>query len=496
MSKTAEVGRGGLLLSVGNLTGAFLGFLNTLLLTRLLGGDLYGVYSRVITFSFLAMSLLNLGEAWALFRFIPDTESKNRLDERKILFSSALFSRMFYSGIAGFTFILLSGRIAAYIGREDLTSLILLSGLLVFISPVAGLIYSLPIALRMEGFTVVFKVVMNGLICLLTGILLKAGQGVRGALISQIIGNVAAVIVFGMYFVRLIGFKLLKPHEYLKNDVGLIVHGLPMAMLQVSMASTLEVPLTVFSSAGSDIDNAILRASNRYFFAFYIILSSFGTVLIPHLTSKIKNGEAYAFNRYIGFFSFLSCGVLSILIGLSGSLLQLLSPTFTDRWVLSIMGLSFPLMFILPLNMHLAYRGEKKLIGVAPVMLGASFVASYLMKGYGVRYVAMSYPISLIVWFSLILLISGESLSVNSIMRVVLALCSAAISGMLGYIIDSSNINLYVRVPSSALIVGLSYYTLTILLGIVGRIEAEIIEEMMPDPLSRFLRFYYDLLAR
>ncbi len=496
MHKTPNVGRGGLLLSIGNLTGAFLGFLNTLLLTRLLGGELYGVYSRVITFSFLAMSLLNLGEAWALFRFIPDTESKNQLDKRKILFSSALFSRIFYSGIAGSIFILFSGKIATYISREDLTSLIIVSGFLLSISPVAGLIYSLPVALRMESFTVVFKLVMNGLICLLTGVLLKAGQGVMGALISQIIGNLAATIVFGVYFMRLVGFKLLKPYEYLKNNVRLIAHGLPMAMLQVSMASTIEVPLTVFSSTGSNIDNAILRASNRYFFAFYIILSSFGTVLIPHLAGKVKNGEAHIFNRYLGFFSFLSCGVFSILLGMSSGLLQLLSPTFADRWVLSIMGLSFPLMFILPLNMYLAYKGEKKLIGVAPVMLGVSFSASYLMKDYGARTVAISYPISTVVWFLLILLISREPLSLDSLSTMGLSFTSAVIAGMLGYMIDSSGINLYFRVPVSAVIVGISYYTLTILFRIIGEDEAEIIEDMMPEPLSRVLRFYYDLLTR
>ncbi len=496
MGRAVDVGRGGLLLSAGNLTGASLAFLNTLLLTRMLGGDLYGVYSRVITFSFLAMSLLNLGEAWALFRFIPDSESKSLLDERGVLLSSALFSRIFYSGVAGAIFILLSGRIAAYIGREDLSGLILVSGFLVFISPVAGLIYSFPVAMRREGLTVVYKLVMNGLICLLTGILLKAGQGVRGAIVSQIVGNAAAAAIFGIYFVRLAGFKLLGPIEYLKNDISLIVHGLPMAALQVSIASALEVPLTVFSPVGSDIDNAILRASNRYFFAFYIILSSFGTVLIPHLAGKVGNGEENAFKRYIGFFSFLSCGFFSVLLGVSGSLLQLLSPAFTDRWVLSIMGLSFPFMFILPLNMCLAYRGEKKLIIVAPVMIAASSVASYLTRGYGVRYVAMSYPASLIVWFFFILLISGESLGVDYIVKLTLALVSAVASGILGYLIDSSSIELYFRVPVSALIIGVSYYTLTILFGIVGRDEAEIVEKMVPEPLSKFLRSYYNLLSR
>ncbi|HIE23607.1 MAG TPA: hypothetical protein EYP68_05205, partial [Candidatus Korarchaeota archaeon] len=135
-----EIAKGGMLISIARIGSAILGFLNTLLLTRFLGGEIYGFYSRILAPSFfLTRSFSGLGEGQALMKYLPFYKSREEEALASKAFLVALEFRLIVGFIFGFLIVVLSPEIASFL-NVDSASLVRFNGLLVAFSVVSGIL--------------------------------------------------------------------------------------------------------------------------------------------------------------------------------------------------------------------------------------------------------------------------------------------------------------------------------------------------------------------
>jgi len=100
MNESQVVGRGGINLASGRFIGIIAAFFITILTTRMLGPDSYGVFSYVISIPLFVISILNNTVNVGLLKFVPEFAKNGKIGEIKHLFWKVIKISLFSSFIS------------------------------------------------------------------------------------------------------------------------------------------------------------------------------------------------------------------------------------------------------------------------------------------------------------------------------------------------------------------------------------------------------------
>ncbi|HIE22970.1 MAG TPA: hypothetical protein EYP68_01920 [Candidatus Korarchaeota archaeon] len=377
------------------------------------------------------------------------------------------------------------------------------NGLLVAFSVVSGILLTTTIALQRESLYLALllgsRIVRIGLILVLIVLL---DIGVLGAILSIIASYVMICFLALPWTFSHVKPMKLSVTDFLSTLRGLISFGLPAAMQVMMFGISQEIPLVFLASVGSNIENAILRAASTYFIIVAGIVNAFGRAMIPRLGEDMPESSRRAIVlRSMPFFSLISAGMGSLLMGLPKTFMGLLSPELSIGMnVLRIMGFTMFLTSVTPLSSLAMIYGRKELltIGISSIMV-SSFL-SYLLRNMGPNYLSLSYIGSYsVLSVSLLVLAKRMGLSLKETKRGVLgSISSGIITALTLSAVDILIENLILRLFIGLMLFSLVFPLTVVLFSKIKPDQMMRIIEILPLPRSlvQMLRKYLSTLFR
>lgn len=496
--------KGGLLISGGALGSSIIGFLNTLLMVRILGGGGYGAFSRIMAPAFfLIKGATNIGESQALIRFAPHHESRGEIGEVKAYFTSALIFRALYIGVIGALIIVLSPTIARFVGRAELASSVAISGIFISSFAISGILSAASIALKREWLYLLISTATSGLRMLFLLVFVLAFEaGVLGAVFSLAIAQIIAVLSIFPFFLSYPGLSKEGIKTLPRRVKEMASFGLPIAIQIVLSGLSPEIPLLVLASKGTDLENAFLRSSDRYIAAAILLIRSFERALLPHMSEDMAALDRRAIAlKAAPYFAFISMGIGSIFLGMPKTLMALLSPDLVaGATVLRIMGLAILSSSIASLHSLAFVEGRKELALIGIGMLSTSGIASIALSRLGAEWISICYPAIYLSMFLGVLALSRRmGISLGEEMRGLVRLLAATVltAGALS-VLDSFGAPTAVRFILGMVLAILLFPSLAVAFKGLRKEKLIALPELIPLPkfLSVPIRSYVALLAK
>lgn len=209
--------RGGFYLAAASVLAIVFSTLSVLVIARILGSELYGLYSLTMVAPTLITLFTNLGINQGLMKFSASylaKGEKNRL--RKLMFQS--FSIVTILGVIGsLVCFVFSNQFASYIlHRPEISGFVQLTSVLVILQVIFDVTTSAFIGVNKTEYTAIVTIVQSLVYLLLGPALVLSGLSVTGVLIGYVFSYVVASSL-GLY---LLISKVYKPLKQSENELA------------------------------------------------------------------------------------------------------------------------------------------------------------------------------------------------------------------------------------------------------------------------------------
>lgn len=200
-SSLVTIVRGGSLYTVGKVVSDIGEFILHLLVSRVLGAGLYGLFAYGKTLAFTALLLTNLGSDKSIVRYLPQYE--HHPERRRFYLALAwLTSIAGASVVAGGLFVFAPTVNALTLTEPTFVGVLRLFAVILFLDTAGNLVYATFRALEIIEYEVLskrlFKPVMR-VGCV--GVALVAGVGVFGVVVAMVVASVLTLGVAGYLFI-------------------------------------------------------------------------------------------------------------------------------------------------------------------------------------------------------------------------------------------------------------------------------------------------------
>ncbi len=327
-------------LTVARLMTTALGFTVTRLLSQFFSVHDYGTYSQIMLLVSTLSSITVLGMVDAVNYFFCN--QTNDADREKYV--GTIFAlQTIVSTIAGTVVLLLTAPISLYFDNPDVKKLLIFGALLPFLQNLISMLQVLFVSVG-KARLLAFKNLTVSLLRL--GVVLIACllvQRVWLVLLATVVLDVGQIMFF-LLLLRREGCRVAVRRADLSLVKPILSYSIPMAAFIVLNTINRDCDKYVIS-AFTDTETLAVYTNAAKVLPFDIIMQSFCTVLLPHITRSIAAGEmenARKLYKYFVEITYISTGILACgALAAAPNLMELL---YTDKYL---SGLSVFIVYIL-----------------------------------------------------------------------------------------------------------------------------------------------------
>jgi stage V sporulation protein B len=365
--------RGSIILMIGQIASSLISAVTVIFIARIIGADGYGEYTIAIIPVSIATLIQDLGISTALTRFCARYRSEDKREDLKDVVRTGLLFTGLSSAVISLILFAFSGLIAAnFLHRPDLEYLVRAASFTVFGTGLYTSVQAIFVGFELMGLRSLTQVIWSATRGVLAVILVLAGLGSFGAVVSYTTGYMMAGLLGILMVILFIKFKSgstqFKPASTLR---GLLIYGLPIyagtligsGMTQLSNTlMTLNVQTDLIGNYGAAQNFGVLVS---------FLTMPIGMVLFP-MFSKIRRDNTQLkqlFQSAVKYTSLVTTPVVMLLILLSAPLIQLI---YGHDYPYSALYLSFYLLIFAfeglggtSLNYLLLGLGETKAIFIS-----------------------------------------------------------------------------------------------------------------------------------
>ena len=236
MSELIEYARqsvkGGLELSVGMAISTAISALGTIIITRLLSPDEYGLYTVAMVPAMMIGLFRDWGVNSAVVRYVPYYRARGEEDRVKAVLKAGLTFAVFTGLLFAFFTLGISNFVSDIVLKKpSVAPLIRISAIWVFSMALFNLSWSALIGferMRLNGIVLVLQSVMR---CIISPLLVLLGYGALGAMIGYSISRLFAALLLVILVMRIYG-QIKADMQYSTKDVLalLLSYGFPLAI--------------------------------------------------------------------------------------------------------------------------------------------------------------------------------------------------------------------------------------------------------------------------
>ncbi|MBQ8028909.1 MAG: polysaccharide biosynthesis protein [Clostridia bacterium] len=389
-----------------------LGLVTTRLLSEYLSVHDYGTYSQILLIISTVSSFTILGMMDGVNFFYCDEQDEAKRES----YTATIFSLQIVVGtISGLAIMLLSVPICLYFKNLDLKSMLIFAAVLPVMQNLLGMFQVLLVSVGKARMLAVRNFVVSVVRLIAVVIVLTALKNIAFILAVTLVLDTLQIAFF-VLMLKKSGCKI----RFSKADVRLLKkilkYCVPMAVFTAVNALNRDIDKYLISLM-TDTETLAVYANASKPLPFDIIMASFCTVLIPHITrfvSKKKFNEASALYKLFLEIAYITTGILCCAaITVSPQLMNLL---YSDKYV---SGLSVFVVYILVdlvrftnITLVLSAAGKTKWLMVMGVSaLGLNGVLNFVFfKAFGIIGPAVATLITTIILGAFMLAMSAKVL--------------------------------------------------------------------------------------
>ncbi len=302
---------------------AFVGFIYTVILARVLGPEKFGVFSAVIALVAIIYSLGDLGISSALINFIPKLK-----DQRPVLISTSFWFEL----IVAFFILIIFSVLAIFhqsIIPGSLSTQILIAGVLAVNYLLIGYVQGIFTAeRRFVGYSVT-QIIDSGIKIVIVLILLSLSRlSIETALLANVISTIFSLLfTFGKDFLKI------KP-ALNKGVFDKLFHFAKwIAVTRVFSVFISRIDIILLNLLSSSFQAGIFAAANRITFLFSLLVSSLGAVINPRFSGFDNREKVISYiKKLLGLITLVS-GLMLISALFAKPIINLI---FGDKFVAAI----------------------------------------------------------------------------------------------------------------------------------------------------------------
>ena len=301
VSVTEDSARGSFFLVCGNILSAVIQAVGVFLLARLLGPDLYGVYTLSLVIPILFAQFVDFGISQGLIKFSASLNVKGEKAKIATFIHNCLLFKLLVSLAFSCLATLSSDFLAAYaVNRPDIAFYIRLASLSIIFYAISDTTISAFIGLDSAEYSAL-TINVQALVKSILSILLAAlGFSLAGAIIGVVVGTLTSAflgltILYFKFHKALgdpkengIGFK-----ESLKTIIG---YSFPIYLSTLLIQIIAQLQGMILSVYASDAEIGNFKASSNFITLLSLLIAPIATALFPAF-SKLE-GDNYEIKRF------------------------------------------------------------------------------------------------------------------------------------------------------------------------------------------------------
>lgn len=296
ISVTRDSARGSFFLVAGNILSAVIQAVGVFLLARMLGPDLYGVYTLSLVIPMLFMRLVDFGVNQGLIKFSASLKVKGESGKIASLVRNGLLFKLFISLAFSCFAILSSDFLAIYIvNRPGLAFYIRLASLSIIFYAISDTTISAFIGLDCTEYSALTINVQALAKSILSILLVALGFSLAGAITNAVAGAIASAFL-GLTILHLKFYKTLSDpkengigsKESLKTIVG---YSFPIYLSALLIQSITQLQGIILSMYASDADIGNFKAPSNFITLLSLLIAPTATALFPAFSKLDKNSS-------------------------------------------------------------------------------------------------------------------------------------------------------------------------------------------------------------
>jgi O-antigen/teichoic acid export membrane protein len=509
--------RGGFFLVSGSILATVIQAIGVFLVARLLGPELYGVYTLSLVVPTLLLQVIDFGVNQGLLRFSVRLRVEGKTRQIASLVRNAFSFKLIVGLIISCFTILFSDYFATYaVNRPDLSMYIRLASLTVLFHAILDTSTSVFIGMdNAEYCTLVWNVQASAKTAL-SILLVFLGFGVLGAVTGFVVGALTA----GILGTALLYSKIYKSlnssietgNSFKKSLKFLIGYSYPIYISALFFSIIPQLQSVILSMFASDADIGNFRAASNFVALISILILPISTVLFPAFSKFDKESEEIR-----KFFS-LSTMYATLLIVPAVTITAIFSKEFVDviygsQWTLAPAFLSLNVLLYLFVGLGYQiqtsfFNGIEETFTTLKIGL-TTFLLFILLSPFLTMYFSVQGMILATLVSSLLATIYGTYIAKTKFKvklyykKLLLIYSAAAFSAvpslLIQKVIHTSSI---LEIIIAGLVYMLSYITLLPLLHVMTKQEIKNVEQIaeripLVKPLIMILmRYQYEIAAR
>lgn len=277
--------RGSFYLSIGNLASTVIQAIGTFIIVRLLGTELYGVYTLSITIPTMLVSLVNFGINEGMIKYLSSFSAEGKKEQiTKLVSHSILFNTcvgiLFF--LACFVF---SNTLATYaIARPQYADYLRFASFLILLQVTFNSASAVFIGLNTMEYSAFTSVIAAIIKTVVASTLVIAGLSVTGAITGVVTSWLAAALV-GMLIIAIKFYRPLRKQSihirFSENTKMLLKYGLPLYVSTIVVTLNTQVQNLILPFFTSDTEIGAYRAAANFTVLITVITTSISSALFP-----------------------------------------------------------------------------------------------------------------------------------------------------------------------------------------------------------------------
>jgi len=336
--------RGTFVLFLGNFVSTAILAISAIVIARLLGPDLYGVYSLAILIPSLFLIFVGVGVDTAITRFAAYHLSRGEVEvARRVTVNSIIF--MSLMGIVLTLASLLSASFLTplLLHRPTILPLVQLSCLFVLGQTLLQITTAVLIGWRAMGLASITAVIQAAFKTAVATVLIVSGFGVFGALVGDL-GSFLFAGFFALIAIYVYELRGQVEHGRFFSDIrDMTSFGVPVYAGAVISGFASKYLTILLAAVASNVVIGFFRAASNLTVAISLASSAITQALFPAFASLYgKNSDMpLAFKYSVKYAGYVTTPVIFFLVGAAGVLVEIFGPSYSGAAIyLQLLALS------------------------------------------------------------------------------------------------------------------------------------------------------------
>lgn len=297
MSRVLEdSARGGFFLTIGSITSTVVSALSLFIVGRILGPELYGLYTISMVIPLLLVLFVNPGMSEGIIKFSTSLQLKGEKNKLGTLLLHSLFLKMVLASIAFLVCFIFSEQLASSIfNRPEISGFVQIASLLIIFQAIREVIDSAFIGLDKTEFNAITTSIQAITKAIISVVLVILGLAIIGALIGYVLGYIIACLLGIYFFIVKIHIPLDNSNargDFSNNLKMLISYGFPLYVSVLIVNFTIQYQYVLLALFTSNLEIGNFRAAANFEIIVISLSVPFALTLLPAFSKIEKRKKA------------------------------------------------------------------------------------------------------------------------------------------------------------------------------------------------------------